>query len=147
MTAPAHDMSAHHRPSAVLLVEAEPMLRLTLTKFLRSSGCEVTACPDLRSGAAALASGFFELAPVGRIRIKGVRQPVQTFALVKVGAARTRLEASRARGFSHFVGRADEVAVLEGALSRAISGFGRVVGVAGAPGVGKSRLCQEVIDR
>ena len=56
MTAPAHDMSAHHRPSVVLLVEAEPMLRLTMTKFLRSSGCEVTACPDLRSGAAALAS-------------------------------------------------------------------------------------------
>jgi len=101
----------------------------------------------LTAQTAALASGFFELAPVGRIRIKGVRQPVQTFALVKVGAARTRLEASRARGFSHFVGRADEVAVLEGALSRAISGFGRVVGVAGAPGVGKSRLCQEVIDR
>jgi DNA-binding response OmpR family regulator len=58
MTALAHDMSAHARSSAVLLVESEPMLRLTMTKFLRSSGCEVTACPDLQSGAAALASGI-----------------------------------------------------------------------------------------
>lgn len=57
MTAPAHDMSARHTPSAVLLVEAEPMLRLTMTKFLHSSGYQVTACPDLGSGAEALASG------------------------------------------------------------------------------------------
>jgi DNA-binding NtrC family response regulator len=58
MTALAHDVSAHPRLSAVLLIEAEPMLRLTMTKFLRGSGCEVTACPDLRSGEAALASGL-----------------------------------------------------------------------------------------
>jgi len=101
----------------------------------------------LPSQTAALVSRFFELAPVGRIRVKGARQPVRTFALVGVGALRTRLDVSRARGFSRFVGRADEVATLEGVLSRAMSGFGQVVGVAGAAGVGKSRLCQEVVDR
>ena len=63
------------------------------------------------------------------------------------GPARTRLEASRARGFSPFVGRADEVAHLEVALGRAVSGYGQVVGVVGPPGVGKSRLCQEAVDR
>jgi DNA-binding response OmpR family regulator len=42
------------RPT-VLLIEAEPMLRLTMTKFLCRSGYSVTACPDLRAGAAALA--------------------------------------------------------------------------------------------
>ena len=96
---------------------------------------------------AALVSSFFALEPVGRVRIKGVREPVRTFALVEPKAIRTRLQASRARGFSSFVGRADEVATLEAALSRAVAGHGRVVGVVGAPGVGKSRLCQEVVDR
>jgi class 3 adenylate cyclase len=101
----------------------------------------------LTAHTAALVSRFFELEPVGKIRVKGVRQPVHTFTLVEAGPIRTRLEASRARGFSRFVGRADEVAMLEGTLSRAVSGYGQVVGVVGAAGVGKSRLCQELVDR
>jgi DNA-binding NtrC family response regulator len=51
------DVSHHRSPPAVLLVEAEPMLRLTMTKFLRRSGCRVTACADVTSGAVALAEG------------------------------------------------------------------------------------------
>jgi DNA-binding NtrC family response regulator len=51
------DVSHHRSPPAVLLVEAEPMLRLTMTKFLRRSGCRVTACADVTAGAAALAEG------------------------------------------------------------------------------------------
>jgi two-component system OmpR family response regulator len=31
----------------VLLIEPEPMLRLTMTKFLQSSGYGVTACPEV----------------------------------------------------------------------------------------------------
>ena len=101
----------------------------------------------LTAHTAALVSSFFTLEPVGRVRLKGVRAPVRTFALVEAKPIRTRLQAARARGFSSFVGRADEVATLEAALSRAVAGHGRVVGVVGAPGVGKSRLCQEVVDR
>jgi DNA-binding response OmpR family regulator len=41
---------------AVMLIEAEPMLRLTMAKFLRSAGCQVVACPDVRSCADALAA-------------------------------------------------------------------------------------------
>lgn len=47
---------AHRRPS-VLLVEAEPMLRLTMTKFLRRSGYDVTAWPDADAAATALTQG------------------------------------------------------------------------------------------
>jgi class 3 adenylate cyclase len=101
----------------------------------------------LTAHTASLVASFFTLEPVGRVRIRGVREPVRTFALVEAKPIHTRLEASRARGFSSFVGRADEVATLEAALSRAVAGHARVVGVVGAPGVGKSRLCQEVVDR
>ena len=44
----------------------------------------------------------------------------QVFELQGVGALRTRLDLSRARGFSKFVGRDDEMAALEAALERAI---------------------------
>jgi DNA-binding response OmpR family regulator len=40
-----------------MLIEAEPMLRLTMTEFLHRSGCHVIACPDTQSGARALAEG------------------------------------------------------------------------------------------
>ena len=40
-----------------MLIEAEPMLRLTMTEFLHRSGCQVVACPDPQVGAAALANG------------------------------------------------------------------------------------------
>src|SRR4029077_1376492 len=63
------------------------------------------------------------------------------------GAARWRLDVSRARGFTRFVGRRDELATLEAALEQARSGSAVVVGVVGEAGVGKSRLCHEFVER
>jgi class 3 adenylate cyclase len=70
---------------------------------------------------AALVSGYFRLRELGAFTLKGVREPVPVFELEGVGALRTRLDVSRARGFSRFVGRADELATLEAALARAIA--------------------------
>lgn len=50
--------SPSYSAPAVLLVEAEPMLRRTMTKFLRRSGCRVTACADGVAGVAALSEGL-----------------------------------------------------------------------------------------
>jgi DNA-binding NtrC family response regulator len=41
-------------PPFVVLIEAEPMLRLTVARFLSHSGYRVTACPDLRTAMGAL---------------------------------------------------------------------------------------------
>jgi predicted ATPase len=54
---------------------------------------------------------------------------------------RTHLDASRPRGFSRFIGRADEMATLRLALRRATERNGQVLGVVGEAGVGRSRLC------
>jgi predicted ATPase len=64
-----------------------------------------------------------------------------------VDPVRTRLEAARSRGFSRFVGRADEMSALELALEHASAGHGQVLGVVGEAGVGKSRLCLEFVER
>src|SRR5262249_11113950 len=96
---------------------------------------------------AALADGFVRLQDLGRLTLKGVREPVRVYELHDIGKLRTRLEVSRARGFSCFVGRTDEMAVLEAALARAIGGTGQVVGVVAHPGLGKSRLCFEFAER
>jgi class 3 adenylate cyclase/tetratricopeptide (TPR) repeat protein len=94
---------------------------------------------------ATLVSGFFRLEDLGPHAVQGVREPVHVFALEGIGALRTRLEVARARGFSRFVGRDEEMAALEAGLERAAAGEGGVVGVVGEPGVGKSRLCYEFV--
>ena len=101
----------------------------------------------LTEQAAALAAGFLELKELGEFEIKGVSHPVDVFELTGVGAARSRLDLSRERGFSRFVGRDREMSTLEESLARADSGEGAVVGIVAEPGVGKSRLSHEFCER
>src|SRR5262245_52025410 len=96
---------------------------------------------------AKLVSGLFRLEDLGRLTVKGVQAPLGVFALVGVGSLRTRLDVARTRGFSRFVGRADEMHALEDALAHAREGNGQVVGVGAEPGVGKSRICFEFTER
>jgi class 3 adenylate cyclase len=96
---------------------------------------------------AALVRDYFRLRDLGAFTLKGVRHPVHIHELEGAGPSRTRLDVARARGFSRFVGRADEMAAVEAAMTRAFDGQGRVVGVVGEPGVGKSRLCHELTEQ
>jgi class 3 adenylate cyclase/tetratricopeptide (TPR) repeat protein len=101
----------------------------------------------LTEGTAELAHGYMELNDLGEFEIKGASRPVRVFELAGVGAARSRLDLSRERGFSRFVGRDEEMAALEEALERAVRGEGAAVGIVAEPGVGKSRLAYEFGER
>ena len=92
---------------------------------------------------AKVVEGMFTLQDLGRMTVKGVKEPVAVYELGGVGRLRRRLDVSRARGFSRFVGRSDEMASLQADLAKAIAGNGQVVGIVADPGVGKSRLCME----
>ncbi len=94
-----------------------------------------------------LVSGFFALESLGRFDVKGVSRPLGVFSLEGAGRMRTRLDVSRARGLSRFVGRADEMAVLDGALSHVHESHAQVVGIVAEAGTGKSRLCEEFAER
>ena len=78
--------------------------------------------------------------------MKGLAEPVEVYELTGAGAARTRLQAARARGLTRFVGRDTEIGSAParcgtGAARGAVSS----VTVVGEPGVGKSRLYYEFI--
>ena len=96
---------------------------------------------------AALVEGYVALRDLGEFQIKGVAQPMRVHVLTGIGPARGRLDVARARGFSRFVGREEEMRTLELALEAARAGEGQVVGVVGEAGVGKSRLCHEFAQR
>ena len=93
-----------------------------------------------------LIEGFFKVRDLGMSAVKGVSQPLHIYELEGVREYQTRLNISRERGFSRFIGRSDEMAILQSELQRALDGNGNVVGVVGEPGVGKSRLCYEFIE-
>ena len=97
---------------------------------------------------AELAAGFLELEDLGEFEIKGASRPIRVFELAGVGEARSRLDLSRERGFSRFVGRDRRDGGLRGGASSApTEARAAVVGVVADPGVGKSRLCLEFAER
>ncbi|HEX5592245.1 MAG TPA: adenylate/guanylate cyclase domain-containing protein [Solirubrobacterales bacterium] len=96
---------------------------------------------------AELARGFLDLRDLGEFEIKGASRPVEVFELAGVGQARTRLDLARERGFSRFVGREHEMERLREALRRAKGGEAGALGVVAEPGIGKSRLYHEFLQR
>ncbi|MGH7309908.1 MAG: adenylate/guanylate cyclase domain-containing protein, partial [Candidatus Rokuibacteriota bacterium] len=92
-----------------------------------------------------LVEEFVHVRPLGPIPVKGLATPVEVFELTGAGAVRTRLQASRARGFSRFVGRDAEMDQIRQAAAQARQGRGQLVAVVGEAGVGKSRLFYEFI--
>jgi class 3 adenylate cyclase len=94
----------------------------------------------LSESTARLVEGAATLSDVERVRIKGTDQPVRAQRLLGVPEGRHAV----GRAESNLVGRRWEMSAVEGLLDRAVDGHGAVVGVAGSPGIGKSRLVREV---
>jgi class 3 adenylate cyclase/tetratricopeptide (TPR) repeat protein len=97
----------------------------------------------LTANTLALVEGFVEVESLGPLPVKGLSEPVETYALVRASPVRSRLQALAVRGLTRFVGRDAEIESLRHALERARGGHGQVAAVVGEPGVGKSRLFWE----
>jgi class 3 adenylate cyclase len=93
-----------------------------------------------------LVHGYFEIRDLGAMKVKGVDAPVRVAELEGFGRMRTRLDRSRARGLSKFVGRDEEMGRLDTALRRTLEGDGQAVGVMAEAGSGESRLCFEFLE-
>ena len=73
------------------------------------------------------------------------RRPLRGLCTPIHGLVRRRAGVPRrgARPLSRFVGRTQELALLHARLAQAVGGQGQVIGIAGEPGLGKSRLLAE----
>jgi tetratricopeptide (TPR) repeat protein len=86
----------------------------------------------------------FETEELEPFHVKGKSLPVQAFA---VGAV-ARAKKSEGDGIrTPLIGREKEMEVLQAALDSARRGEGRLVEIVGEPGIGKSRLIEELRDR
>lgn len=91
-------------------------------------------------------AGYVSVRDLGEATVRGVSDPIPVFELQGMGELQTRFDVSRARGLTRFVGRDDDMQVLERALEQASAGNGQVVGVVADAGTGKSRLCFEFVE-
>ena len=96
---------------------------------------------------AELVSGYVTLHDLGASQIKGASEPVRVFELEGMGEIQSHFDLARARGLTRFVGRDDDMALLDQVLEQACAGNGQVVGVVAEAGGGKSRLCFEFVER
>src|SRR5262245_55800559 len=94
-----------------------------------------------------LVSGLFDCHELGPHELKGLAQPLALYQIMGESAAQSRFEAAVQKGLTPLVGRTEELALLQQRWEQAKAGAGQVVLLSGEPGIGKSRLVQELKDQ
>lgn len=94
------------------------------------------SCQSLSTGLVT----FNALAPK---RLEGFSAPVPCYELVEISGL-TRWRARSTKGLSSFVGRAEEISLLERA-ARDVGASGQIIALVGTAGIGKSRMAHEFV--
>ena len=126
---------------AKLAVGATPNLAARL-QGLASAGQIVIAAATRR-----LVGDAFELSDLGEHRLKDITEPVHAWAVVKLGEAANRFEASHGVRLMPLVGREQEIGLLLDRWQLSREGEGQVVLLSGEPGIGKSRIQRALRER
>jgi tetratricopeptide (TPR) repeat protein len=94
-----------------------------------------------------LLGNLFELQDLGAKDLKGIAEPVRTWAALRASSVESRFEAMHATGLTAMVGREEELELLLRRWSKAKTGEGQVVLLSGEAGIGKSRLTAALLER
>jgi len=94
-----------------------------------------------------LVGTLFEVDDLGAQDLKGIVGRVRAWATLRPSSVESRFEAMHASGLTELVGREEELDLLLRRWSRAKAGEGQIVLLSGEPGIGKSRLTAELLER
>ena len=90
-----------------------------------------------------LVRGLFEMCPVGPFEVKGKREAVTAFEVLRRSLLATPMAIAAERGFTPLVGLDQELAQLSACFERLTGDLAQIVAVVGPAGSGKSRLLYE----
>jgi predicted ATPase len=91
-----------------------------------------------------LIAGYFTCHSLGQYVLRELSTPIESYQVIGESGARSRLEAAMRSGFTPFLGREEEINLLRKRWEQVKDGHGQVVLLSGEPGIGKSRLMQEL---
>ena len=91
-----------------------------------------------------LVQGLFAYQALGPQTLKGISTPLSLYRVIEEGTAHSRFEVAVRTGLTPLVGREEELGLLQQRWGQAKEGTGQVVLLSGEPGIGKSRLLQEL---
>ena len=94
-----------------------------------------------------LVEGFFECHTLGPHALKGIATPLSVYHVIAEGGAQSRFEVALEAGLTSLVGRAKDLQFLQERWGKAKARHGQIVLLDGEPGIGKSRLVQELKDQ
>ncbi|HJS49093.1 MAG TPA: adenylate/guanylate cyclase domain-containing protein, partial [Gaiellaceae bacterium] len=98
------------------------------------------------AGAVARGGASFDTTELEPLKLKGKSEPVQAFVLGDLMSEAARPAPAPAEDKLPFVDRERERAVLAASVAPVRMGFGTLVELVGEPGIGKSRLAEELRD-
>jgi class 3 adenylate cyclase len=94
-----------------------------------------------------LTADFFEFSLVGEHVIKGFRESISVWRVIRESATESRFAAAHAATAGPIFGRSGELAFLYDSWRRATRGNGQAALLVGEPGIGKSRLMEALAER
>jgi Adenylate and Guanylate cyclase catalytic domain/AAA ATPase domain len=94
-----------------------------------------------------LLGNLFDLEDLGVRDVKGIAGAVRAWAALRPASVESRFEALHASGLTDLIGREEELELLLRRWSKAKTGEGQVVLLAGEAGIGKSRLTAALMER
>jgi len=94
-----------------------------------------------------LLGNLFELRDLGQQELKGIAGAVKVWAALRPSFVESRFEAFHSSSLTALVGRDEEIDALLRRWKQVKRGEGCVVLISGEPGIGKSRVTQELLER
>jgi predicted ATPase/class 3 adenylate cyclase len=101
----------------------------------------------LSSATLRLVSGIFHTRDLGEQELKGLAELVRVHQAVQASGVRSRLDVVAATELTPFIGREQELGLLEDRFAQVAEGNGQAVLIQGEAGIGKSRLVQAFRER
>jgi class 3 adenylate cyclase/predicted ATPase len=101
----------------------------------------------ISSSTQSLLKGKFDYRNLGVHALKGISEKSQAWHVVRPSRVETRFAAAMGTRLTPLVNREEEISLLLGRWQQAKEGDGQVVVKFGEPGIGKSRIVQEIFER